>query len=344
MVSDSNNKQQSAHKSLLTDNTTSFQRTPQKPELSFTNSWEIPSTATLQEDATEQYNEANSDAARSYIDVTPSKKQAISSNDVNFHSLRSYIDVTPSKKQAISSSEVNFHSSRSYIDVTPSKKQEFSTNNVNFHRSNSYVNLTPCKEQIFAKDTPEKNILATCFTPEKRISGFLFDGSINRTSTAIGVAATPKKRVLSDSLTYRSPQPMKLPINRPRPVLDLLDIAGKATKMSERMQLVSEPFAYSEDSMDWVRMFERDKPNTASVEDQSSFPSSSLPHVAEAESDMNTSPNIFTPIRDGKQPFASPYLSASSLETLENAPILSPRMTKSKRSTSCRKRIDVPAE
>jgi len=97
--------------------------------------------------------------------------------------------------------------------------------------------------------------------------------------------------------------------------------------------------------MDWVAMFEKD----AQEQEESPLPtidSVSSFRGSDTDSLKEGSPYLSTPRQDGRQPFSSPFLSANSLETLEHAPILSPRLrgSKLKRESSCRKRIEITAD
>eukprot|EP00795_Rhopilema_esculentum_P006211 gene6211-11619_t len=162
---------------------------------------------------------------------------------------------------------------------------------------------------------------------------------------------TPKK-LSSDSVLIAEKSTDRGHENyRPKRVLDLLEIASATESFGFDSRLSTKPLMYSEDSMDWVAMLENDResnePNDVSGE--SPLPViDSVPSLRESEcgSVKGNSPNIFTPIREGKQPFSSPFLSASSLETLETAPIISPRLRGSKlnKEISCRKRIKIPIE
>ena len=162
---------------------------------------------------------------------------------------------------------------------------------------------------------------------------------------------TPKK-LSSDSVLIAEKSTDRGHENyRPKRVLDLLEIASATESFGFDSRLSTKPLMYSEDSMDWVAMLENDGANNepSDVPGESPLPViDSVPSLRESEcgSVKGNSPNIFTPIREGKQPFSSPFLSASSLETLETAPILSPRLrgSKSNRELSCRKRIKIPIE
>lgn len=134
--------------------------------------------------------------------------------------------------------------------------------------------------------------------------------------------------------------------DRPRPVLDLIDIANAPSSFGFDAGTSIKPSLYSEDSMDWVAMFG----NVHQLNEESPLPtieSVSSYHESETESlKGGGSPNVITPLREGRQPMLSPFLSASSLETLENAPIISPRLRGSrlKRERTCRKRIEIAAD
>ena len=130
---------------------------------------------------------------------------------------------------------------------------------------------------------------------------------------------------------------------RPKPILDLLDLASSTNSFGFDPKVSNKPLLFSEDSMDWVAMFGNEKHQTKLESPLPTIDSVSSFRGSETDSLKGNSPNLSTPMRDGKQPFSSPFLSASSLETLENAPILSPRLpgSKSKRETSCRKRIKI---
>ena len=131
--------------------------------------------------------------------------------------------------------------------------------------------------------------------------------------------------------------------NRANSLLDILDLANETSSFGfEATRVSGKPLLFSEDSMDWVAMFgsekqRRENSPLPTIDSESSFRGS------ETDSLAGGSPTLSTPIREGKQPFSSPFLSASSLDTLENAPILSPRLrgSNSKRGLSCRKRIQV---
>ena len=121
--------------------------------------------------------------------------------------------------------------------------------------------------------------------------------------------------------------------SRPRPAIETSTTTDKP--FSKNMG--NNPLLFSEDSMDWVSMFEKEKP------DQPCQPSTVGTPLNITDTLLKTSDVLDGLSRDTQQApsFSSP--SVSSLEVLENAPILSPRLVeaKEKRSSSCRKRIDI---
>ena len=132
---------------------------------------------------------------------------------------------------------------------------------------------------------------------------------------------------------------------RPKPQLNFLPIENAVGSFGFDAKISNKPLLYSEDSMDWVAMFEKD----AQEQEESPLPtidSVSSFRGSDTDSLKEGSPYLSTPRQDGRQPFSSPFLSANSLETLEHAPILSPRLrgSKLKRESSCRKRIEITAD
>ena len=213
---------------------------------------------------------------------------------------------------------------------------------------------TPLKREptFLANDTPKKEDTQSVVTPRKRNSSL--DSNLSKDEFTSIMDRTPQKRRRFSETTTSTGYSFyedSSDTARPKPVLDLLDIASQSSSGGFDVRLSSKPVFYSEDSMDWVAMFENDQTNQVSHNkiDESPLPTmDSVPSLKGSENGslIGNSPNLFTPIREGKQPFSSPFLSASSLETLENAPILSPRLrgSKSKRESTCRKRIEITSE
>ena len=111
------------------------------------------------------------------------------------------------------------------------------------------------------------------------------------------------------------------------------------------------PFFFSEDSMDWISLFGNEKLPEVRENSKHLSPTVVLPRFtgSDSESLSSTPRNAISPASvssGGKQKFSSPFLSAGSLEVLENAPILSPTLSKEPKSRlnrSCRKKIEVSA-
>ena len=210
----------------------------------------------------------------------------------------------------------------------------FDLDSANHSTLKTPVKIESCT--VLSKETPEKDCENIVITPRKRSFsvGFSPGATLDRTPKKI-TALDNLRESRNDAPGYR----------RPKLILDLLEIASTASSFGFDSKLSNKPLLYSEDSMDWVAMFGNEKP----IPEHSPLPiidSVSSYRGSETDSLKGGSPNVLTPLRDGKQPFSSPFLSASSLETLENAPIISPQLrgSKSKRESTCRKRIQITTD
>lgn len=208
--------------------------------------------------------------------------------------------------------------------------------------SNEFVMQTPDKndknevgiDSILSKETPKRDCDDVTITPRKR--------SLSIGSSPLQLMDLTPKKMTEDPVYISREFENNFEKYARR---NLLELTKESSGFRCDSRLSHKPLLYSEDSMDWVAMY----CNDYRIRDESPLPtidSVSSHRESENDSSKGGSPNLFTPSREGKQPFSSPFLSASSLETLENAPIISPRLrgSKSNRETTCRKKIEISTD